>query len=64
VERVARVFSTFADADEADDEFYATLTPEARLGILLELIERERSALGQVAERFERVHRIVELEQS
>jgi len=47
-ERVARVFNSFADADDADDEFYATLTPEARLEILLELVERERSALGQL----------------
>jgi hypothetical protein len=64
MERVARVFGSFADADLADDAFYADLTPEARLDLLLELIERERSALGQTAERFERVHRIVELSQS
>jgi hypothetical protein len=64
VERVARVFDTFAEADAADDDYYATLTPETRLEILLELVERERSALGQTAERFERAHRIVELAQS
>jgi hypothetical protein len=63
VERVAQVLRTFEDAERADDQFYADLTPEARLDILLELVERQRSALGEAAERFERVHRIVELSQ-
>jgi hypothetical protein len=51
------------DAEQADDEFYASLTPEERLDILLELVERHRSGLGEAASRFERVHRIVELSQ-
>lgn len=63
MERVAQVFRTVDDAECADDQFYADLTPEARLEILLELVERQRSALGETAERFERVHRIVELSQ-
>ena len=58
-----RVFASFEAADEADDQFYAQLTPEERLDILLELTERERSALGEAANRFERVHHIVELSQ-
>jgi WSTF/HB1/Itc1p/MBD9 motif protein len=58
-----RVFSNFESAEDADDQFYARLTPEERLDILLELTERERSSLGEAAERFERVHRIVELSQ-
>ena len=61
MDRVVRVFRNFEDADEADDQFYAELTPQERLDILLELIERHRSALGQAASRLERVHRIVEL---
>ena len=64
MERVIRVSSSFEDADRADDEDYANLTPQARLDLLLELIEHHRSALGEAAERFERVHRIVELSQS
>jgi len=63
VDRVVQVFRSFADADEADDQFYAELTPEDRLAMLLELIERHRSALGEAANRFERVHRVVELSQ-
>jgi hypothetical protein len=58
-----RVFPSFEAADDADDQFYAQLTPEERLDVLLELTERERSTLGEAASRFERVHRIVELSQ-
>lgn len=57
------MFRSFDDADEADDEFYAELTPSERLDILLELVERHRSTLGKAASRLERVHRIVELAQ-
>lgn len=57
------MFRSFDDADEADDEFYAELTPNERLDILLELVERHRSALGEASSRLERVHHIVELAQ-
>jgi flagellar motility protein MotE (MotC chaperone) len=63
VERVVHVFRSFKDAEQADDEFYANLTPEERLDILLELVEQHRSAFGEAASRFERVHRIIELSQ-
>ena len=63
MDRVVRVFRSFEDADQADDEFYADLTPKERLDILLTLVERYRSALGKAASRFERVHRIVEFSQ-
>jgi hypothetical protein len=61
MERVGQVFGSFEDAEVADDRFYAGLTAEERLDILLELVERHRSGLGETASRFERVHRIVEL---
>ncbi|MBV9493402.1 MAG: hypothetical protein JOZ54_04100 [Acidobacteria bacterium] len=64
MDRTIRLFSSFEDAERADDQFYARLTPAERLDILLELIERHRGALGEAASRFERVHRIVELSQS
>ena len=57
------MFHSFDEADKAEDEFYAELTPKERLDILLELVERHRSALGKAANRLERVHRIVELAQ-
>ena len=61
VEKSVQMFRSFDDADRADDEFYADLAPEERVDLLLELVERQRSALGETASRFERVHRIVEL---
>ena len=61
--RGIRIFRSFEAAEDADDQFYAQLTPEERLDLLLELTERERSTLGEAAERFERVHHIVELSQ-
>jgi len=63
VERVVQIFGSFEDAELADEQFYADLTPEERLNILLELVEQRRSALGETASRFERVHRIAELSQ-
>lgn len=63
MDRVVQIFHSFEDADQADDQFYAELAPEDRLAMLLELIERQRSALGESAGRFERVHHVVELSQ-
>lgn len=63
MDRVVQIFQSFEDADQADDQFYAELAPEDRLAMLLELIERQRSALGEAASRFERVHHVVELSQ-
>jgi hypothetical protein len=61
VDRVLQTFSSFEEAARADDQFYADLTPQARLDLLLELIERHRGALGEAANRFERVARITKL---
>lgn len=62
MERVAQVFNSFADADLADEEYYAMLTPSERVDILLALVERYRSSFGEAAERFERVCRVAELD--
>ena len=59
-----RTFSSFREAEEADAAFYASLTPEERLDLLLEIIARHRESIGETAERFERVYRVVELSQS
>jgi hypothetical protein len=42
----------------------ADLKPEERLDMLLEVIERRRSELGESGSRLERVVRIVELSRS
>jgi len=64
MERVVAVFDSFEDADRADVEYYATLRPEERLDILLDLIARHRESLGEAAQGFERVHRVTELARS
>jgi hypothetical protein len=64
MEHVVRVFSSFDEAEQADAAFYANLTPQERLDVLLELIERHRSALGPSTQRFERVVRVVDLAHS
>lgn len=56
-----RTFSSFREAEEADRAFYASLSPEQRLEILLDLVARHRESMGEAAERLERVYRIAEL---
>ena len=56
-----RRFETLSEADSAEAEYYASLTPEERLNILLELIEMYRSNQGEDSERLERVYRVDEL---
>lgn len=57
-------FTSFEDADLADELYYAKLTPQARVDILLDLIAGYRESLGEIAEGFERVYRIIKLSQS
>ena len=64
VDKTVKVFSNFADAERADEEYYASITPAERIEILLELIERHRSSFGPAAERLERVYRVTELAKS
>lgn len=59
-----RIFDSFEAADRADDEYYASLTPQERLEILLDLIASHQELLGDTAKRLERVHRVVELSES
>lgn len=60
MQRVVRTFSSFDDAEKADDEFYRSLSPQQRLDMALDLIARHRESLGEAAQRFERVCRVVE----
>jgi hypothetical protein len=56
-----RIFSSFREAEEADTAFYASLSPQERLDLLLDLIARHRESIGETTERFERVYRVTEL---
>ena len=58
IQRVARVFSSFEEAEASDREFYRSLTPQQRIEIQLELIRRYRQAHG-ISERLERVAGVI-----
>ena len=64
MENVAQVWSGFEEAERAEEEYYASLTPQERLDIQLDLIAAYRESLGEAAQRFERVHRVTELSRS
>jgi hypothetical protein len=61
VRKVIKQFDSLAASDEADREYYRSLTPEERLEILFELIAREAEARGEAEQRLARVYRITEL---
>jgi hypothetical protein len=56
-----QVFTSFADAEEADARYYASLTPQQRLDLQQEIIARYGEALGQTDKRLERVYRVVKV---
>ena len=55
--RVAK-FRTFEETEKADCDFYRSLSPQERLDILLELVERGNRG---APEGFERVYRVRKL---
>jgi hypothetical protein len=57
VEKIARVFHSFAEADQADADYYRSLTPEQRLEILFDLIKAQQP--DEPEQRLERVCRII-----
>ena len=57
-------FDSLAQADEAEADYYAGLTPTERLEILFELIATYQENNGEDSQGFERVYRVVELERS
>lgn len=60
-QRELQVFTSFEAADRADDDYYASLSPDERLDVLLTLIAAYREATGEAATRLERVYRVTEL---
>jgi hypothetical protein len=64
MEKVLKVFRSFEEADQSDDEYYASLTPQERVDILLDMIAAYRESLGETSERLERVYRVIELSES
>ncbi len=62
MERMAKKFHSFAEAEQADKEYYHSLTPQQRLSILFELIRQKYP--DYASSRLERVYRIVKLHRS
>ncbi len=62
MEKVGRKFLSFAEAEQAEREYYRSLTPQQRLDLMLEIIRQ--GAPDEAFERFERVCRVVKLHES
>ena len=63
MEKVVRIFKSHEEADEADRQFYASLTPQQRMDMMVELLDfRGYEKIG-APERLERVYRVVKREQ-
>ena len=60
MKRQIQLFNSFEEAEAADYAFYASLSPQQRLDMVLELVARYREANGEAAEGFKRVYRVVE----
>ena len=59
--RPVHKFDGFAEADAANREYYASLTPEERLSLVFEISRRHCEANGQSDEGLARVFRVVDL---
>ena len=60
MEKAARVFHSFAEAEQADADYYRSLTPEQRLEILFELVKSQQP--DGTEQRLERVCRVIKLQ--
>jgi hypothetical protein len=57
MERVVRKFASHVEADEADREYYLSLTPQQRMDIMLELVRRYQEGFGnEVAKGLQRIY--------
>ena len=61
MEKVARLFASFEEADNADRQAYAHMTPRQRIEILLRIRRWMVKEGDESAERLERVLTVVEL---
>ena len=64
MDRTVSRFANHVEAEEADRRYYLSLSPQERLDILLELIERHREQLDASERGFKRVYRVTKLAQS
>jgi hypothetical protein len=64
IERTVQKFSSHDEAERAEREYYNSLSPEQRVEVLLELMNRARDLNDPASQRLERVYRIVKLKSS
>ena len=60
MERTVRVFKSFQEAEDADSEYYRSLSPAQRVDILLILRDQYSPYDDELTQGFERVYRIIE----
>jgi hypothetical protein len=61
MEKVARVFASFEEADEADRQAYELMSPQERIEMLLSLRRMMVKEGDESAERLERILTVVKL---
>ena len=61
MEKVARIFASFEEADEADRQAYERMSPQERIQMLLSLRRMMVKEGDESAERLERVLTVVKL---
>jgi hypothetical protein len=67
MEKVVRKFTSFAEAEAADDLLYASMTPQERMRIVFALRDHRHAKdypPNGPEPRLERVHRIIKFERS
>lgn len=62
MERVVHKFRSLAESDDADRDYYLSLSPEQRLDILLELIASYQDGQDEATKGFKRVCRVIKLQ--
>jgi hypothetical protein len=62
MDRTVRKFKSFEAAEAAEDEYYASLTPEQRLALVFEIVAQAHP--HELEQRSERVCRVVKLKES
>jgi len=60
MEKTFTTYSSFAESDRANRQYYLHLTPQERLDILLDLISCQQDQ-HETPKGFERVYRIIKL---
>ena len=64
MEKTMRIFNSPQEADEEEYKYYASLTPDSRVEVLLNLISNYASTYYDgFTERLQRVHRIIDREE-